>query len=61
MSYDCEFGVELRNGDIVRYRIPDSDTPTYNLRPIFCKAMDFEFKQGEWYPLQDMIRSFKEL
>lgn len=59
MSYDCEFGVMLPNGDIVHYGYPNLDNPTYNLRDIFCKAMDFEYKQGEWYPMKDMLPRFQ--
>jgi hypothetical protein len=34
---------------------PEYDTPTYNLRPIFEKAMNWDYEQGKYYPLNDVV------
>lgn len=58
MSYDCEIGTVFANKTIECFYIPTISNPTYNLRNIFCKAMDFEFTQGKWYPMKDMLGRF---
>lgn len=58
MSYDCEYGVILPNNEVVHYAYPDLDTPTYNLREIFCESMGFDFEQGKWYRVMEMLPRF---
>ena len=60
MSYDIRIAVETvypnRYGEkfaIVCY--PEYDSPTYNVGDIFRKVMDWDFEQGEWYPLKEVL------
>lgn len=58
MSYDIRFGVKVKGAPDDVYAIighPDRDSPTYNNRPIFVKAMDWEYKQGDWYPMSEVL------
>lgn len=70
MSYDIRICVrtEAENNYGERYAVvyePEYDSPTYNLRPIFTKSMSWDYKQGEHYPLADVMprlrRGLKEL
>lgn len=60
MSYDIRIAVETRHPD--KYGdshavvlVPEYDSPTYNVGRIFRKAMEWDFEQGEWYPLSEVI------
>lgn len=55
MSYDIRFAVKAENGAFVVFHTPEYDTPTYNVGTIFRKAMDFDFKQGEFYRVSELI------
>ena len=60
MSYDLQFGVETvhENNDgekFVWIAEPEYCNPTYNLRDIFVHSMDWDYKQGEWYRLEEVL------
>lgn len=58
MSYDIRFGVKVAGAPEDCYAVigePEYSSPTYNLRPIFEKSMDWDYKQGEWYPITDVM------
>ena len=58
MSYDIRFGVKVAGakGDIFAViGRPEYDSPTYNNRDIFVKCMDWDYEQGKWYKVTDII------
>ena len=57
MSYDIRFGVKVAGTDNVYAIIgrPVYDSPTYNLRDMFVKCMDWDYSQGEWYPMNEVL------
>lgn len=57
MSYDIRFGVKVEGAKNVFAIIgrPEYDDPTYNIRDIFVKSMDWDYKQGEWYPMAEVM------
>lgn len=57
MSYDIRFGVKVAGAEDVYAVIghPEYDSPTYNLHEIFEKSMDWDYSQGEWYPIKEII------
>lgn len=58
MSYDIRFGVKVAGAPDDCYAVigqPEKRSPTYNNRPIFVKSMDWDYHQGEWYKLTDVI------
>lgn len=58
MSYDIRFAVKVAGADKDIYAVighPEYDTPTYNLRDIFVKCMDWDYDQGEWYRMDEVI------
>lgn len=58
MSYDIRFGVKVAGASQDCYAVigqPEYDSPTYNLRKIFVKAMGWDYKQGEWYPITEVL------
>ena len=70
MSYDIEFGVQTvcENNDGERFawvRSPEMDSPTYNLREMFAACMDWDYEQGKWYPMTEVLpkieRGIREL
>ena len=68
MSYDIRFGVKVAGVDEDLYAVIgelEFSSPTYNNRPIFEKCMDWDYEQGEWYKLSEVIpkveRGIKEL
>ena len=59
MSYDCRFCVrEWISGRFVTVDYPELDSPTYNLRPIFAKALELDYSSEEAYPLEAMVDRF---
>lgn len=56
MSYDIRFAVKVAGAgdELVVIGEPEYSSPTYNLRPIFEKSMDWDYKQGEFYKLSDV-------
>ena len=70
MSYDIRLCVRTteKNNDgenLAVVYVPEFDHPTYNLRPIFTKSMEWDYKQGEPYPMpyvmERLKRGLKEL
>ena len=60
MSYDIRFCVktEAPNNDGECYavvHIPEYDSPTYNLRDIFAHCMGWDYRQGEYYHMPDVV------
>ena len=57
MSYDIRFGVKVEGTKDVYAIIgrPEYDSPTYNNRDIFVHSMDWDYKQGEWYSMNEVI------
>jgi len=57
MSYDIRFGVKVVGAED-KYAVigePERHSPTYNNRDIFVKSMGWDYHQGEWYPLLEVI------
>ena len=57
MSYDVRFAVETVKPNkygqrFAVVRIPEYDSPTYNLRQMFVACMGWDYEQGEWYPFE---------
>ena len=70
MSYDVRFGVQTvcENNDgerFVEVGVPELDSPTYNLREMFVACMDWDYEQGKWYPMTEVLpkieRGIREL
>lgn len=68
MSYDIRFGVKVAGAADDIYAVigePERSNPTYNNGPIFRKCMDWDYKQGEWYPMIEVMpkveRGIREL
>ena len=60
MSYDIRIAVETVYPDRYGEKFavvftPEYDSPTYNVGNIFRKVMDWDFKQGVWYPLKEVL------
>ena len=60
MSYDVMFGVQTvcANNDGERFvvvHMPEYDSPTYNLRQMFVACMDWDYVQGEWNPMSEVL------
>ena len=57
MSYDIRFAVKVVGADSVYAVIgrPEHDSPTYNLREMFVSCMDWDYHQGEWYPMDQVF------
>ena len=58
MSYDIRFGVKVAGTDEDIFAVigePERSSPTYNNRDIFVKSMGWDYHQGEWYKLTDVI------
>ena len=58
MSYDIRFGVKVAGTDDELYAVigePERSSPTYNNREIFVKCMDWDYHQGEWYKVSEII------
>ena len=60
MSYDIQWCVETvranRYGN--KYAVvhtPECDSPTYNYRKMFVACMDWDYEQGEYYPMPDVL------
>lgn len=66
MSYDLRLGVKVEGTDIIAViDEPEFSSPTYNLGKMFRACMNWDFKQGEWYRVKDVLpnieRGLKEL
>lgn len=60
MSYDLRVGVRVHGTDLyATIATPEFDHPTYNLGVMFRMAMDWNFKQGDWYPCVEVFEKIK--
>ena len=62
MSYDIRFSVKVAGALDDCYAVigqPEYDSPTYNLREMFVACMGWDYKQGVWYPLKDVLPKIK--
>ena len=56
MSYDLRIAVKIEGLDqYADIATPKYDSPTYNLRDMFVACMDWDYKQGEYYPCKDVL------
>lgn len=55
MSYDLRFAVKGIDQKMYVVFEPDMNSPTYNLSKVFRAAMDWDFKQSEWYLVRDIL------
>ena len=60
MSYDVRFGVETKmpnrwGESFAVVHEPEYDSPTYNYSDMFRACMDWDYEQGMWYPVADVI------
>lgn len=57
MSYDIRFGVKVAGAENVYAVIgePEYGSPTYNVGRIFRAACDWDFDQGVWYPVAEVL------
>ena len=68
MSYDIRFGVKVAGAPDDCFAVigePEYSSPTYNLRDMFVACMDWDYSQGEWYKMVDVMpkieRGIREL
>ena len=66
MSYDVRFAVETVKPNkygqrFAVVRIPEYDSPTYNLRQMFVACMGWDYTQGEWYPFDVFMPAIERL
>ena len=56
MSYDLRLGVKVEGTDIIAVIAePEYSSPTYNLSKMFRACMDWDYKQGEWYNVKEVL------
>lgn len=57
MSYDIRFGVKVAGADNIYAVIgePERSSPTYNVGQILRKSTGWDFEQGEWYKVSDVL------
>ena len=61
MSYDIRLGVKVADvGEL--YAViaePELSSPTYNLRNMFVACMGWDYSQGRWYNVSDVLPKIK--
>lgn len=69
MSYDVQIGVKIaqtgrKNGLqpqlFATIDTPEYDHPTYNVGKIIRKSTGWDFKQGEWYCVKDVLDNIEK-
>lgn len=57
MSYDLRLAVKVEGAKDLYAVIatPEYSSPTYNLRDMFVACMDWNYKQGEWYNVAEVL------
>jgi len=58
MSYDIRFGVKVAGAPDDVYAVigePEYASPTYNNRDIFVACMGWDYHQGEWYHMPEVL------
>ena len=61
MSYDVRIGVKVADTDNIYAVIdePSLSSPTYNLKEMFQKCTGWNYRQGEWYRVCDVLPLIK--
>ena len=64
MSYDIRFYVKtvvpnLEGDRYVSVHAPKYDSPTYNYRKMFVALMDWDYSQGEYYHMPEVLERLK--
>ena len=62
MSYDIRFGVKVEGAKDVYavIGVPEYDSSTYNNRDIFTHCMNWDYEQGKWYPMDEVLPMIKD-
>lgn len=58
MSYDIRFGVKVAGAKDGIYAVigePEHSSPTYNIGQILCQSTGWDFEQGEWYKVSEVL------
>ena len=56
MSYDLRIAVKVDGTDILAVVAePRLSSPTYNLRDMFVACMDWDYEQGVFYPVAEVL------
>ena len=56
MSYDLRIGVKVENTDIIAViDEPERNSPTYNLGKMLRACTGWDFDQGEWYKVSEVL------
>ena len=57
MSYDIRFAVKVADHEDLYAVIgePERNSPTYNIGDMLRKCMGWDFHQGEWYQVTEII------
>lgn len=58
MSYDIQFGVKVAGAAPDTYAVvgePEYDSPTYNLGRMFRACTGWDYTQGEWYQMDEVM------
>lgn len=62
MSYDIRFGVKVEGAADVYAIIgrPKYDSPSYNIREIFVRCMNWDYEQGRWYRIDEVLAKIED-
>ena len=62
MSYDLRFAVKVAGREDLFAVIgePEYASPTYNIGTMLRKCMDWDFHQGEWYRLIEVLPKIEQ-
>lgn len=62
MSYDLRLGVKVEGCKDLYAVIdePELSSPTYNLGEMFRACMDWDFEQGEWYCVANVLPNIEQ-
>ena len=56
MSYGIRLGVKVEGLDVIAViDLPKYDSPTYNLGNLFRECTGWDFRQGEWYRVSEVL------
>ena len=62
MSYDLRLGARLRDVDCMAIIAePALSSPTYNIGKMLRAAMGWNFEQGHWYRVRDVLANIEHL
>ena len=61
MSYDLRLGVKVEGLDVIAViDMPEKHSPTYNLAKVFRQSTGWNFEQGTWYRVSDVLPYIKQ-